>query len=145
MIADLSDYVGLPFKNRGRTRGGIDCWGLFRLVQSEVFGIEQPSYEDSYVSVREKEVVNTLISGSKELTEEWSQIPQEAARVGDCILLFRWGEYHLGVVAYPGKFLHVEINGSLIEDYTTSKYRSQIAGFYRYVGPHRRATAEYEH
>src|SRR5262245_23090759 len=102
MVVDLSDYVGLPFKNRGRAKDGVDCWGLFRMVQSEVFGVEQPDYADSYVSVRERELVNSLISGGLEI-QEWVQIPAEAARVGDGILLFRWGEYHLGVVAYPGK------------------------------------------
>ena len=133
---DLSDYVGIPFKDHGRSKSeGVDCWGLFRLVQEEVFGIQQPAYDEAYVSVTEREQCNNVIQGLKETTEEWVQIPAEAARVGDGILLFRWGEYHMGVVAFPGKMLHVEFAGSVIDTYTSPRFSRQIAGFYRYVGP----------
>lgn len=135
-VTDLSDYVGIPFKDHGRTKAeGVDCWGLFRLVQEEVFGVVQPTYDRVYATVREREAINNMIQGVVDSAEEWVQIPAEAARVGDAILLYRYREYHVGVVAYPGKMLHVEFAGSVMDNYTSPRFSKQIAGFFRYAGP----------
>ena len=41
----VSAYVGLPFKEGGRHRDGLDCYGLLRLVINERFGGTVPEYE----------------------------------------------------------------------------------------------------
>ena len=38
----VSAYVGLPFKEGGRNRYGLDCYGLLRLVINERFGLMTP-------------------------------------------------------------------------------------------------------
>ena len=40
-----ADYVGLPFKEGGRDRQGLDCYGLLRLVINERFAGTVPEYE----------------------------------------------------------------------------------------------------
>jgi lipoprotein Spr len=128
-VTEVDSYVGIPFKDRGRSREGVDCWGLFRLVQKEVFGVDQPLY-DSYSSVMEKEVVNDLVEGRP---DDWHQIQMVDARPGDGVLMFRAGEYHIGVVVGGGRMLHIERGGSVVESYTAGRFRHHIVGFYRYV------------
>ena len=41
----VSAYVGLPFKEGGRNRDGLDCYGLLRLVINERFAGAVPEYE----------------------------------------------------------------------------------------------------
>jgi cell wall-associated NlpC family hydrolase len=38
-----AQYVGLPFRDKGRARTGLDCYGLVVLVLREQFGVEVPS------------------------------------------------------------------------------------------------------
>lgn len=52
-LPDLPDgwwapYLDIPFVHCGRTREGIDCWGLVRLPLVEIAGVDLPSlsYED---------------------------------------------------------------------------------------------------
>lgn len=37
-------YIGLPFVLGGRTKEGLDCWGLVKVVYQEVKGIELPDF-----------------------------------------------------------------------------------------------------
>jgi hypothetical protein len=43
-------YIGIPWIDRGRGIAGCDCYGLLRLVLSELRGVELPSLSDLYTS-----------------------------------------------------------------------------------------------
>ena len=102
----VNDYVGLPFVDGGRTRAGVDCYGLVRLVLREQFGISLPDYGDVYQSVRERETIAGALTQEK---SRWVNIEQpHAAQLGD-VALFRVGglPLHCGLVLSPDVMLHV--------------------------------------
>lgn len=132
MKIDGSKYVGIPFKDRGRDRTGIDCWGVVRLVYRDHFGLELPSYIEQYVTAFDHIELGNLIR--KERYKKWNAYPLGAERIGDVILIRLKGQpMHVGIVTKQGYMLHV-MNGIDVceESYLTRLWRCRIVGFYRY-------------
>ena len=127
----LAHYIGLPFKEHGRDRSGLDCWGLVRLVLAEQFGFHVPSYTLEYSRTTDAQAISELISRE---SADWRHIEPGDENLGDVIVLRMRGQpMHVGFVAGDGQMLHVErgINSAL-ERYTTARWSSRIESVYRY-------------
>lgn len=126
-----NQYVGLPYRSHGRTRDGLDCWGLVRLVQREQFGRDLPSYDADYDG-DEKEELAAAIHGHIDL---WQPVPAGQEREGDVVLMTFCGiPCHVGIVLPGGDMLHVSrTTEATIERYTGMKWNKRIEGFYRYA------------
>lgn len=124
-------YIGLPFKDHGRDRSGLDCWGLARLVLAEQFGIALPSYVHEYDRTTETARIGALIAREALL---WQAVPAGTEILGDLILLRLNGQpMHIGLVLGDGQMLHIEWNiNSVIERYRESRWSRRTSGFYRY-------------
>lgn len=88
-----NQYVGLPYKDAGRERSGLDCAGLVCLVYREQYGLDVDVFFDTYLSSDLKASEEML----KEARKDWHQVdkPQE----GDVVLLQMLGiACHVGVV-----------------------------------------------
>lgn len=124
---EFSNYVGIPYQRGGRTRDGLDCWGLVRLVYAEQRGIELPSFVefDNGQAAR----VAELVAQQK---ERW--IPIDSPLPGDVVVLRLEGhEAHVGLVVEQGRMLHaLDGVGSSVERFDTGKWRHRVGGFYRY-------------
>lgn len=46
----MRSYIGIPYKQLGRDRKGIDCFGLVVLIYKEKLGIELPDPDVDYTS-----------------------------------------------------------------------------------------------
>lgn len=126
-----NQYIGLPFKNRGRTKDGVDCWGLVRLIYQEQYAIELPSYDDEYASSHNISETRDTI---KEHVKEWIYIEPGEERSGDVIVM-RLSGYptHVGIVIKNGKMLHiVEGINAVVENYHSRLWMHRIVGFYRH-------------
>jgi len=128
-MRQLDPFVGLPWRDRGRTRDGCDCWGLARIVYRELLDIDLPSYVDCYASTADREALDGLISGER---GPWIEVTDEAARLYDLVLL-RERPWHIGIVAGAGLMLHMPLRqASCIEPYRTGRHRLRISGHYRH-------------
>jgi len=132
----VARYVGIPFVEHGRTPAeGLDCWGLCRLVWKEHFGIEVPSYTETYRTTREGEEVARALRSELPATP-WRTIPRAEARLGDG-LLFRLAGYpmHVGLFLEGDQFLHADPRaGTVIDRLSAPWWERRLLGVYRYDG-----------
>ena len=79
-----NDFIGIPYKLHGRERDGLDCWGMVRLVYSELCGITLPSLAEQY----ENPVDAEGFTQAHALTSpEWREVetPSEGVDVDGCV------------------------------------------------------------
>lgn len=124
-------YVGLPYTDRGRTRSGVDCWGLVRLVYAEQFGLILPSYDADYDHSDDVRRVGTLILREQ---QSWRHIEKGKELPGDVIVMkLKRLPYHVGIVLGGGYMLHIERGAHCCkESYETILYKNGIDGFRRH-------------
>ena len=130
----VSAYVGLPFKEGGRHREGLDCYGLLRLVINERFEGGVPEYEG--ISYRPGEDRGLLAALMDERIRLWRPIAIGEEQPGDGVLLRVMGRpIHVGVVVAAGFMLHIEKNSdSVLERFTAgSRWGRRVLGFYRHA------------
>ncbi|MFG1247609.1 NlpC/P60 family protein [Xanthobacter flavus] len=96
-------YVGIPFLAGGRDCAGCDCWGLVRLVYSEVLGIDLPTYGE--ISAGDLARVTRTIRDDSAVAP-WLPIEGEA-RAFD-VLVMAGRPLHVGVMIDARHVLHVE-------------------------------------
>lgn len=135
-IADWArHYVGLPWKEKGRDRDGVDCWGLVRLCYAGVAAIDLPSYDDAYDSTIEREEIARLFRLGR---TNWREITPGREEPLDVAMFALVGQQcHVGVVVGGGKFLHAEQGvGAVIESYRGLKWARRLRMFGRYEARH---------
>ncbi len=127
----LGHYIGLPFKEHGRERTGLDCWGLVRLVLAEQFGFHVPSYVADYTRTTDAASISKLISRE---ALDWRSVARGDESLGDVLVMRMRGQpMHVGLVAGDGQMLHVERGvNSALERYTGARWASRIDAIYRY-------------
>lgn len=100
-------YVGLPFVDGGRTRAGVDCWGLVRLALASERNIELPSYGE--ISATELRRIAGAIQAEAERADPWIAVAPDDRRAWDLVVMERRSApIHLGLLTSPDMVLHVE-------------------------------------
>ena len=132
----LSRAIEIPFKEKGRSWDGVDCWGLVVLAFKEVKGIKLPLHVDGYSSTRRLRELNSLIDERK--SESWVSISDPKPM--DCVLINNLGiASHVGLIIDEKRnFIHVESKRmTSVTNVNNPLYKgpgySHIEGFYRYV------------
>lgn len=128
----VSGYLGLPYLDKGRTRAGVDCWGIAFLVYAEQLGIELPSYADRYANAAERAEISAIVAEAA-ASPTWS--PVERVRAFD-IAVFKLGRdaSHVGIVVERGQMLQVVEPGdtSHVEAYDGQRWRHRLLGIFRH-------------
>ena len=134
MQYDLTQYLGIPFRDHGRDRDGCDCWGLVRLVYSEQLGIELPDLGDGYSDAYARGEVNSTVNGATD--ENWNvDVTDEPRRPFDVLTFTRGGiETHVGLWIEDGVMLHI-VDGTCaaFERYDTVKWKRRFSRALRHV------------
>lgn len=143
----VRDYVGIPYLPRGRARtdGGLDCWGLFRLIYLEQFQIELPSYADdiSFESRADIYDINQFLTTNLD-PEEWLEVLDRGdTDIGDGLLISLGGRpIHVAVAVSSQHMVHIvdmpnrrgqEIGLSTIERFSGAMWDKRILGIYRHA------------
>lgn len=125
----IERYVGLKYESRGRTREGVDCWGLVKLVYLETYSIALPSYAADYVDSAEAEETSRVISENR---GDWIEVDQPAE--GDVVLLTLQGSpTHVGIYLDGGRMLHVRRGvDACVESLDSLVWRPRIVGYFRH-------------
>ena len=124
-------YIGIPYLKNGRNKNkGLDCWGLVRLVLSEQFDLNLPSYEVIYDEEDNFSELPTLIDMNKELIKNKKVLTPE---IGDIVLVRTRGLLsHIGLYVGDDFVLHIERHkNSIIEKLSSPRINKRIEGYYR--------------
>ena len=105
-------YVGLPFAAQGRTRAGLDCWGLVRLVMAERGDLALPAFDT--IGSMDGAAVRDAI-GREETS--WLDVDPRDLQAFDVAVMrahyqlggaWRGTDMHLGIMVSPTQLLHIE-------------------------------------
>jgi len=123
-----NNYVGIPFKYKGRTEDGLDCWGLARLIYINEYDITLPSFSSEYEDA-DYDRISDLIA---QYREGWEQI--ESPVEGSLVLFRVMGEEtHVGVAISETHFIHArEGYDSAIESFESIYWKKRIVGYFKY-------------
>jgi len=135
---NLNAYIGIPYKDHGRDRAGLDCWGLVDLVYRELLAVELPDYRRFYQNASDTTGVAALLGmaalGQGDVAG-WRPVPADAWRPLDALLL-RVGRHHchVGLLAGEGNFLHcLAGRAATLEPLDSFIWGSAVRGAFRWT------------
>ena len=123
-------YLGISWRDGGRDRTGLDCWGLVSLVYLKEFGVNLLDF-DSMGKTHSEKCLDYL---SSDLMDNWTSLDKP---VEGCVVLFSWKDKptHVGVWT-QGHVLHILESGDsncINLDYFIKQGRMwSIRGYYEY-------------
>ena len=118
----VKDLVGVPYKDRGRDKKGMDCYGLvIEVLRRKGTIVPDVFYPDTAAKTTVLQTLEAAIPNTR------LDKPEEGAVVE---ILVMGQPSHAGVCLGDGTFIHaLKKNGAVIEP--LSRYRHKIRGFYR--------------
>lgn len=123
-MIDCKDLVGIPFKEKGRDKTGLDCYGLVLMLLKK-HGIDLPDFVYTKVDyISNNQVMQTA---EKTIPNMKLDSPQEL-----CIIEFSvYGlPSHVGVYIGEGFFIHASRSSGMVCIEKLSKWKKKVVGYY---------------
>lgn len=125
MIFNYTDLIGIPFKDGGRDKNGVDCWGLAKLC----FKRQNIKVKDFDISCFN----NIRISNELELNKPyWDKLEKP---VFGCLVVCNIGcnnsywANHVGIFVDNQKMLH-SYNGVGVCLSSIKRWKNHVIGYY---------------
>lgn len=133
MSLDLKKYMGIPYAHQGRTREGLDCWGLIRMIFQDELGIDLMDIEDlgkvSYDLKWSRQGEDYFMEN---YAKNWERV-QDPEPFD--VPLFKNGRgvaNHVGVMVDLKSFLHCNRAGVVLGRLNALDKDKVLEGFFRY-------------
>ncbi|MEH2705232.1 putative lipoprotein NlpC [Bradyrhizobium elkanii] len=126
-------YIGIPRVQAGRSRAGVDCYGLLWLVYREVLGLDLASYAGETADAPERAEIARLVESGRSASP-WREVSPGAEREFDMAVFRRGGVAdHVGLVLAPGCMLHVvDETGVYRETFSSGRWRGRLVALHRH-------------
>ena len=126
----INKYLGIPFKHKGRTLEGLDCWGLvirvFAEIKIKILDIN--NYSENW-SLQGKNYF------MERYYKKWIKLRKtEKFEFLDVLLIdnYKGIPFHSGIYLSKGKFIHASKAGVVVGKITDKRWGNRIHGVYRY-------------
>jgi len=124
----VNKFLGIPYKHRGRSLEGLDCWGFLKLVYLDLgfklFDIEDLEYEKVW-GLHGKDYF------SENYIHDWEKV--DNPKVLDAVLFMnsKGIANHAGIIFKNRKFIHCCRSGVVVSRMNDPSWNIRIEGFYR--------------
>lgn len=125
---DVGRYIGIPFKEHGRSLEGCDCYGLVRLVLQNEFQKSIPDFWDYNTTIDHAKIAS-LIEENRPII---ASIEKETPEEGD-VLIYRFNGVptHIGIYVGSGLVLHVmKGSNTCCVPYNKGILKGRLVGIY---------------
>jgi lipoprotein Spr len=110
LYQEFHSWMGVPHRDGGNNRSGIDCSGFVKHIFNEVYGIQTPR-------------------SAQEMSDQVKQVKQAQLKEGD-LVFFSFGKRkidHVGIYLHQHKFVHVSSSkGVIVSDLRDAWYASYL-------------------
>ena len=122
-MIDVSDLIGIKYKEHGRDKDGYDCYGLVMEVEKRI-GVEIPDYDYEFHD-------DSLTDSLTRLAISQNKVKQIDQFVDGAMVLFqniKGMKSHIGVYVGNGNICHCNYRGVHLD--TVDSMKNGIAGVY---------------
>ena len=127
-------YSRLKFLDGGRDFGGVDCWGLVRLIYENELGIHLPEYGE--ISAHDlKNASKAMVDG--DASGKWKPVCRNDLKEFDIVAMRFYGHSvvgHVGVAVTASTIIHIEpkVNVAIVP-VSNPLILNRIYGFRRFI------------
>lgn len=144
IVIDPRPYLIIPFVLDGRTRRGVDCWGLHRLIVEDVTGLRL----DEHGGLAGYHAYARRLKEQQQ-APDWQPVKPGAERPTDLVLMTGYvratrglvsAPLHVGTVLEPGLLIDTEEDtGTMVRPFRSTLTRTvlptlahRVLGIYRH-------------
>ena len=131
--SELVRLMAVPYLRRGRDTKGWDCYGLYRYMLHQEFGVEVHSFEE-YPTEHGRVADLAITEAIHRRIPLWSRV-ERGSEFRGCGVVFNvaGNPLHVGYILEPGTMLHaMEGRGTCIERYDSLNWVKRIEGIYKW-------------